>query len=241
MPHSPSRFVFAAVGRLPGYHRALWQRAPLAAGLLWVGVAALVAMVWIDRPLALALKASVLGEWKGFWSIVTDLGSGLPWYLLGLGGAAWCWLASSGTPFEDQWRLWRDRARAWLFLVAALAASGLLVTLLKLLVGRLRPVWLFREDAYGFAPLSFQSAANSFPSGHSQTIWAVMAALMILFPRHWPTFVALAVLVAASRLFITVHYLSDVLVGSAIGIATVILMARWLRGRGWVLRIGRPL
>ena len=241
MPQPSPRSVSALAGRLLRHHRGLVRRAPLAVALAWVGVAAVVSLLWIDRPLALTLKASVLGEWKGFWSIVTDLGSGLPWYLLGLGAAALCRLAMWGAVLDETWCLWRERARAWLFMVAALAASGLLVTLLKLLVGRLRPVWLFREDAYGFAPLSFQSAANSFPSGHSQTIWAVMAALMILFPRHWPTFAVLAVLVAASRLFITVHYLSDVLVGSAIGIATVVLMAHWLRGRGWTLRIGRPL
>nr|WP_246152222.1 phosphatase PAP2 family protein [Roseospira navarrensis] len=141
---------------------------------------------------------------------------------------------------DDVWTRWRDEARVWLVYLAALAGTGLLVTLIKHGVGRLRPVWLFREDLYGVAPLSFQSAANSFPSGHSQTIWVVMALLAMIYPRHWPTFVAVGVMVAASRLFVTVHYLSDVLMGSFIGIAGAVLAARWAARRGWSLRLGAP-
>ncbi|MBB4284997.1 phosphatase PAP2 family protein [Roseospira goensis] len=226
--------------RIADWHQDQARRRPLTVAGAWVAIASLLAIAVVDRPLALLLKAQVQGDWKGFWSVVTDLGTGLPWYLLGLMAWGWCRLAMVGALTADQWHRWRDRGRAWLIFVAALAASGLVVTVLKHAIGRLRPVWLFREDLYGAAPLSFQSAANSFPSGHSQTIWAVMAALMVLFPRHWPTWAVLGVLVAASRLFVTVHYLSDVLVGSFIGIATVVLLTRWARRRGWPLRLGAP-
>jgi len=206
---------------------------------LWVGLACLLSMAVIDRPLALALKAQVQGDWQGFWRVVTALGSGWPWYLGGLGvwGLARWRMARATWPAS--WMAWNARARACLFLLLSLALSGVLVTVLKALFGRLRPVWLFREGEYGFAPLSFDWAANSFPSGHSQTIWAVMTALMVVFPRHWPTWVALGTLVAASRLFLTVHYLSDVLMGTAIGIATAVLLARWARHRSMDLRLGK--
>jgi len=219
---------------------AAWAiRAPLKTALVWVTLASLASMMLIDRPLALVLKAQVAGDWQGFWRVVTDLGLGGHWYL----GAAVVWGWSHWrmrrTTWPESWRQWATRARAMEFLILTQAASGAVVTVLKWAVGRLRPVWLFREDMYGFAPLSFDWAANSFPSGHSQTIWAAMTALMVLFPRHWPTWIALAALVAASRLFLTVHYLSDVLMGSYLGIATVVLMARWYRRRGVCLRLGR--
>jgi membrane-associated phospholipid phosphatase len=213
----------------------------LVAACLWVTLISAVAMVLIDRPLALLLKAQVQGEWKGFWSVVTDLGTGLHWYLLGF--AAWGWSrarmvsALSGRV----WARWRDIGRAWAAFLIALAGTGLVVTVLKHSIGRLRPVWLFREDRTGFDPLTFDAAAASFPSGHSQTIWVVMTMLMVMFPRHWPAFVTLGVLVASSRLFVTVHFLSDVLMGSLIGIIGAVLVARWARARGWPVRIGKPV
>lgn len=222
------------------WHAALARRFPLSVAFVWVGLACLLCVALIDRPLALALKAQVQGDWQGFWRVVTALGSGWPWYLAGLSVWGWSRWRMARATWPDAWTRWAARARACAFMLLGLAVSGVLITVLKALFGRLRPVWLFREGEYGFAPLSFDWAANSFPSGHSQTIWAVMTALMVLFPRHWPTWVALGILVTASRLFLTVHYLSDVLMGSLIGIATVVLLARWARRRGMDLRLGKP-
>lgn len=222
-------------------HTALARRYPLVTGFVWVALACLIAAAWIDRPLALYLKAHVQGAWKGFWTIVTDIGLGWPWYVLAVAVLARCALGMMAAHMDQAWRYWRDTARVWLVFLVVLAGSGLLVTVIKHAVGRLRPVWLFREDLYGAAPLAFQSAANSFPSGHSQTIWAVMTMLMAMYPRHWPTWVALATLTAASRLFVTVHFLSDVLMGSFIGIACAVLAGRWAARRGWSLRLGKPV
>lgn len=233
--------------RLPGLwdlwdrHRPLARTRPLLVGGVWTTLLCVLLMLVVDRPVALWLKAGVQGDWKGFWQIVTRLGEGLPWYLLGLAGWAWSRARMAGALMVETWTRWQAIARVWLVFLAALAGSGLVVTVMKAVIGRLRPVWLFREDLYGFAPLSLQSAANSFPSGHSQTIWAVMAMLMVMLPRHWPTWAALGVMVAASRLFVTVHYPSDVLAGSAIGIATVVLLTRLAGRRGWPLRLGKPL
>jgi len=210
----------------------------LIVAFAWVSLACLVAVVWIDRPLALSLKARVEGDWKGFWAIVTSVGLGWLWYLLALVMLIRCGLGMMAAIMEEAWTRWRNEARVWIVFLAALAGSGLLVTVIKHFVGRLRPVWLFREDLYTVAPLSFQSAANSFPSGHSQTILVVMVMLAIMYPRHWPTWFGLAVLVAVSRLFLTVHYLSDVMMGSYIGIAAAILAARWAAARGLPLRLG---
>ncbi len=247
MPIAPPRLASAIslrahrlARRWGPWHAALARRLPLSVAFVWVGLACLLSMALIDRPLALALKAHVQGDWQGFWRVVTALGSGWPWYLAGL--SAWSlarWRMARAT-WPESWIAWTARARACVFVLLGLAVSGVLVTVLKALFGRLRPVWLFREGEYGFAPLSFDWAANSFPSGHSQTIWAVMTALMVLFPRHWPTWVALGILVAASRLFLTVHYLSDVLMGSYIGIATVVLLARWGRIGGMDVRLSQP-
>src|SRR6202167_5193046 len=57
----------------------------------------------------------------------------------------------------------------------------------------------------------------SFPSGHSITAFAVAVALGLFFPSLLTTLLALAFLIAASRIVLGMHFLSDVLAGSAIG------------------------
>ena len=71
----------------------------------------------------------------------------------------------------------------------------------------------------------------SFPSSHA----ANAAAIAWVFSSRWrrlaPAFWALALLVAYSRMYLNRHYLSDVVVGFAIGIACAWLTARFLRRR----------
>lgn len=59
--------------------------------------------------------------------------------------------------------------------------------------------------------------AGSFPSGH--TLHAVMAAVVVsqLLPAAAVVFVATAVLIAASRVVLGVHYPSDVAAGASLG------------------------
>ena len=43
--------------------------------------------------------------------------------------------------------------------------------------------------------------------------------MSVLYPHLWPAFAALAVILAASRVYLRVHYLADVLVGVCLGLA----------------------
>jgi membrane-associated phospholipid phosphatase len=116
------------------------------------------------------------------------------------------------------------------FLAASFAAAlaGLTVTLLKDLASRDRPPI---ADP-GLDPIGVVPQSTSFPSGHSATAFATAVAVGLLYPRLRTPLLALAALVAVSRVYLGVHYVSDVLVGSAlgalIGLATV-----------WALRRGR--
>ncbi len=63
----------------------------------------------------------------------------------------------------------------------------------------------------------------SFPSGHSITAFAVALSVGLFYPDLQGCLLAVAVLIASSRIILGMHFLSDVLAGSAIGVGLGIL------------------
>ena len=128
---------------------------------------------------------------------------------------------------------WLSAAIGFVFI--SVASSGLLVNLIKGIVGRTRPKLWFLDGDYGFVPFTFGDYDyNSFPSGHSNTIFALAIALSFFIPRFRMLLIAFASVVAFSRIALTAHYLTDVLTGSAIAIYTTYAMRRFFARRGWV-------
>jgi undecaprenyl-diphosphatase len=58
----------------------------------------------------------------------------------------------------------------------------------------------------------------SFPSGHSITAFAVAMSIGLFYPQLQGCLLAVALLIAGSRIILGMHFLSDVLAGSAIGV-----------------------
>lgn len=100
----------------------------------------------------------------------------------------------------------------------ALILNTLLVNgILKPLVDRPRPFMIMEGiDLLIKEP----SEPFSFPSGHASSSFAVAAALFFASHRNKYTYlaIALAALITLSRLYFCVHFPSDVIVGSVIGI-----------------------
>jgi membrane-associated phospholipid phosphatase len=114
------------------------------------------------------------------------------------------------------------------------AAAGLADDVLKILFGRARPYrWLAGDDS-GFEFLRYSAKFASFPSGHTTTSVAAAVAFGMLWPRHKPWFLLAAFLIAASRIVLDVHYLSDVIAGALLGGAVAVLLGKWLEKRGWL-------
>jgi undecaprenyl-diphosphatase len=123
---------------------------------------------------------------------------------------------------------WLGARRAWwtaAFVVAANVTVSPLTMLLKDLVGRVRPAFENGGLSYG---------GLSFPSGHSSGIATlVTVALVLAWPllsargRRWAVAGggALAVLVGMTRMWLGVHFLSDVLGGWALGVAWTLALA----------------
>jgi membrane-associated phospholipid phosphatase len=120
-----------------------------------------------------------------------------------------------------------ERMRTWFWLLAA-GGAALLNLLAKYSFARARPsLWtsILPETTY------------SFPSGHAMASMAVSAALVCLVWRHprwrWPTLAAacvFVVLVGLSRIYLGVHYPSDILAGWMASLA-------WVAGLALLLKI----
>ncbi len=71
----------------------------------------------------------------------------------------------------------------------------------------------------------------SFPSSHAANAFAVAVLLARRWRRASAAFVLLATVVAASRLYLDRHWLSDVVVGAVLGAALAWFLGRWWDAR----------
>lgn len=142
---------------------------------------------------------------------------------LGKGGLLWICTAAALLALPKTRRL--GAALAVSLLLEALLCN----LLLKPLVARPRPF-----DVNTAVQLLVSRPTDfSFPSGHTGAAFASASALCFGGSRLWIPVGALAALIAVSRLYLYVHYPSDVAVGAMLGI-----MLGWL-GNAAVRRAGR--
>lgn len=118
----------------------------------------------------------------------------------------------------------RKRREQGAVILIALAMCGLLGNLvLKPLVARPRPfAWNPEIQLLIDAPKDF-----SFPSGHIMSSLAAATALFLYDKKLGCAALVLAGIIVFSRLYLYVHFLSDVLMGSLMGVALA-FAARWL-------------
>lgn len=97
----------------------------------------------------------------------------------------------------------------------ALGAGQLSFFVLKRLIGRERPC---ATETHCWSDL-LPPDRFSFPSGHTITAFAITFSLGLYYPTLLAGLIFCALSVAASRVILGLHYLSDVIVGIVIGIA----------------------
>ena len=124
---------------------------------------------------------------------------------LGEHGAVWLVLGLLGSAADA------ERRGRWVRATAVVGAAYLLSTSIKHAIGRRRPVI---ED---LPHLMATPTGLSFPSSHSTSSFAAARAFGSLLPRG--PLLGAAAAMAFSRLYLGVHYPSDVAAGAALGTA----------------------
>ncbi len=113
----------------------------------------------------------------------------------------------------------RGRTRLAIYLAVTATVGGIVDSVVKILVNRPRPE-LQNPVAHAFG--------KSFPSGHAMSSTVVYGALLLVFlpafPRRARPYaiggtIGLVLVIAASRIALGVHFLSDVLGGIVLGAA----------------------
>lgn len=127
-------------------------------------------------------------------------------------GDGWLWYATGVAVL-----IWGGRAR-----FAAIGSAGLAVLsgilaflLLKRISHRKRPCELEPHCWASILPPD----QFSFPSGHTITAFAVALTLGAFYPDFQLALLLVAASIAASRIILGMHFLSDVVAGSVIGVS----------------------
>jgi membrane-associated phospholipid phosphatase len=183
-----------------------WHRPDANLVVLTVGFTAVA--FGLDNPVRQWVNKNETSGFSDFSLAVTHLGEGP--FLLGLSAL----LYGGGEAFHSD-----NLRKAGLLSVESFAISAVVVTAIKFVMGRHRP--LAEHGPFDFHFFSSLNHEHSFPSGHSASAFAV-AAVIAGVSDSWiidTLTYGLAATVAVSRVANNEHWFSDVFFGSALGYA----------------------
>jgi len=118
--------------------------------------------------------------------------------------------------------LYRIKKFVWPWIFSAVL-SILIAKGLKMVVARPRPF-----ELYPFINNLVSATSSSFPSGHTTLLFAALPLLFLAYPKQKWLFFIIALILALSRVYLGVHYVSDILAGMFVGLISsmIILLVR---------------
>lgn len=142
---------------------------------------------------------------------VTVLGEGFPVYV-GLAFLIW--------NFNSIWN-----RRNGLFILLSQGLTFIITQVLKFSFAHPRPATYFEQMGADLPQTvpgeTLRRAMNSFPSGHTSAAFALFVSIALITPRRLaPLWITAAWAVAYSRIYLSQHFLEDILLGSLIGVVS---------------------
>jgi membrane-associated phospholipid phosphatase len=210
-----------------------WRR---YAGVSIVAVLAILAtMVFFDAA-AMEWQKRLAPSWVALFEEITDYGrSG--WFLLPIGVVMLALAAISSPALGRVANLVLASLIVRLgYVFVAIALPGIVITIGKRLIGRVRPSDL---GPFAYEPLSWRATYASLPSGHATAVFSALVAIGTLWPRARPVLWVYALVIALSRIIVSAHYPSDVLAGALCGVLGALLVRDWFAARRLGFFVGR--
>jgi membrane-associated phospholipid phosphatase len=206
-------------------HASLSLPAKWAVALALTALAAAVSYQWLDRPIAYFMHAHFHKEpLFARLTLIPELFTPL---------AVLAFVALGLRALVDK-PLTRLEAVTLLCAVSLVIATAI-KNQLKFLFGRAWPeTWvrdnpsLIRDGVYGFHPFQGGAGFESFPSGHTTAVVAVMAVLWICYPRFRILYALIVTVVVTGLIGADFHFLSDCIAGAFLGAST-----GWIVVRVW--------
>ncbi len=190
-------------------HRAIYRTGGVVLALL------VIAFAWIDVPVIVWARENHCTWWINWPELLTHVGHATFWLIFLIGGGLLLLLLKRP--------VWGMRL---LHAGLAMALAGLMVSAIKIITGRYRPMAYFDHGLWGFDLLALQlkHMKNSFPSGHSCNMGALCTALWMWKPRWWWLWLIVFALITSTRVLVVTHWPSDVLAGGYLGLVVTLLL-----------------
>jgi len=120
------------------------------------------------------------------------------------------------------------------FVFVSIGGAGLIANLAKNIIGRGRPKLFDQVGVLDFKPFAFDADWASFPSGHATNMFAFATVIGMLWPKGRVLLYTLAAWIAASRVLIGEHYLTDVVAGAILGTVFPHIVRASFADRRWL-------
>lgn len=122
------------------------------------------------------------------------------------------------------WRGNRQWTRILVAMLLALAIAGLIGRVIKISTGRARPS--VKTEQMWNGPHFSNSKYHSFPSGHVDASVGFFGVLLLARRRIGLAFLPVPILIGLSRLYLSAHWLSDVICAAVLGILSALIVWR---------------
>ena len=184
-------------------------------------------MLWFDKPLFVLLRKLDCGLWRIFdyvfdakiWLALTAILLLVVYIKKSLDLGVKYKNTNSKFSISVLFKDFMGKVRTnYAFLIfSSVLSAGIVAKIIKICVGRFRPVFFEAFGMTGFRPFSLEWAFNSMPSGHTTATFAGLIMAGMLSPKIKPVTWTLAIIVGLSRVAAGAHWPTDVILGAFIG------------------------